>query len=243
MKTARIIAVLLLLPASSVAQRGYCAYHALTDTFTCQSTCTSDGGCVGCCTIKVENNGEVCWVGGCCLYNPQSGGLCYDQTGASCGAQPCQKGAVVADPDRISFTVPLKATQGDSSLTVLGKVSWIVNKNFPKEIGKYSRTFGSAVAGWQDVVADNPESSVKEYDRRKFHMIVRPHFPVEITVSHAGGTDWVVYLDRADTELEGPRAPIMLEIVGNQWTLISHTMIHADDKGDEKYIVARGSIQ
>ena len=243
MRTPSIIAALVLFAANLMAQCGYCAYHASTDTFTCASTCTASAGCLGCFEIMLVKGGEVCYVGGCCLYNPESGGLCYDQTGDSCGAQPCPKGAVVADPDRIIFRGPAQGVLSDSRLTVLGKVNWMVNKDLPKEISKYSRSFGSAVAGWQAVVAQSPESTVKEYDRRTFHMIVRPHFPVEITVSHAGGNDWVVYLDRADTKSEGPSAPIMLEIVANRWTLISHRMMHANDKGSEKYVVAEGTIQ
>jgi hypothetical protein len=151
----------------------------------------------------------------------------------------------VPDPDQISFAKPLQnepSNPGNPPLTVLGKVKWIQKKDFPSKIIRYSPSLGAAVAGWQSVVADSPESTVKQYGRRKFHMIVRPHFPVEVTVSHAGGDNWVVYLDKADTEREGPHAPIMLEIWGNTWTLVSHKMNHSDDEGDEKYMVATGAV-
>jgi hypothetical protein len=148
-----------------------------------------------------------------------------------------------AGPDQISFASPQQNDSGNPSLTVLGTVRWMTDKDFPDKIIKYSRSLGSAVAGWQSVVADRPASAVKEYDYRKFHAIVRPHFPVEVTVSHAGNDNWVVYLDKADTKLEGPHAPIMLEIWGNQWTLVSHKMNHSDGGTDEKYVVAAGTVQ
>jgi hypothetical protein len=242
MKTVSLIVVLLLSSANSIAQScTLCAYRELTDTFNCQGTCTAAGGC--CCVITVQRGGESCYTGGCCLYNPQSGGLCYDSTGASCGGRSCPGGAVTR-PGQMSFVEPLLVAPSDPSVTVLAKVEWIANKDFPDQIRQYSKSFGNAVEGWQGIVAKNPEWSVKEYDSSsKFHMIVRPHFPVEITVTHAGGDDWVIYFDRADTKMEGPRAPIMLEIVGNQWKLVSHQMMHADDKNNEKYVVASGTVQ
>ena len=234
-----LLFVALMFAVNLTAQCTYCAYRALSDTFSCQGTCSADAGCSGCCYIKREKLGEVCIAAGCCTNTP-IGAVCYDQSGASCGAQPCQQGAVLG---QISFANPLQNDPSSPSLTVLGTVKWIIDKNFPDKILKYSKSLGSAVGGWQSVVADSPESTVKEYDHRKFHMIVRPHFPVEVTVSHAGDDNWIVYLDRADTKLEGRYAPIMLEIWGNQWTLVSHKMAHSDDEEDEKYIVATGTVQ
>jgi hypothetical protein len=241
MKTVSLAPMLLLLSANLMAQCTYCAYHPLTDTFTCQSTCTASGGC--CCVIKEQAGGESGYEAGCCLYDPQSEGLCYDSTGASCDGRSCPKIAV-DNLDQISLADLPQTVTTNSSTTVLSKVNWMVNKDFPVQIRKYSRSFGNAVEGWQGIVADNPGWTVKKYDSSsKFHMIVRPHFPVEITITHAGGDDWVMYFDRADTKMEGPRAPIMLEIVGNQWTLVSHQMAHADDKNDERYVVASGTVQ
>lgn len=159
-----------------------------------------------------------------------SGGLCYDNAGVSCGNPfSCSGGTV-----NISFDV--------TSATFLNQESWITDKAFPEAIGKHSRSFQKAIASFQRIVAANPKLAMKEYGSLVFHVVIRPHFPEKITVTHAGGSDWVVYLEKADTELEGERAPNMLEVVGNEWRLVSHQP-HPDDEPAEKYVVASGKVR
>jgi hypothetical protein len=83
---------------------------------------------------------------------------------------------------------------------------------------------------------------MKEYGSLVFHAVLRPHFPAEITVTHAGGSDGVIHLDKADTELESPHPAKMLEVVAERWTLVSHED-HPQDQPAEKYVVASGEIR
>lgn len=235
MKIASMILVLLLCATELVAQCQYCQYHSQTNTYTCPSTCTYAAGCTGCCVIHIVAGQEYCYVGGCCTYQPppNTGYICMDPTGDDCGDNPCP-----------GYTLPTEALFSESSQrVVLSKVIWITDKNFPVVIGRVSNSFQKAIAAFQDIVVRTPGYSMKEYDWRSFQMTVRPHFPVKITVSHPGGDNWVIYLDKPDTEAEGPQAPSMLEIVGNQWRLISHQVEHATDKSNDKYVIASGTVQ
>jgi hypothetical protein len=230
-----------------------CQYNAERDQYACANDCTNNGeGCGGCCHL---NPGHTeCFVGGCCLYNPQSGGLCYDQTGIQCGNFGCQKPGLpaLADDqtaafklsiwkmDRLSPVLPMSSPANPE--TLLSEVNWVANKDFPEVISKYSRSFAQAIASFQHILADRPNQSMKEYGTLKFSAILRPHFPAEITVTHAGGSDWVVHLDRADTQSEGPLAPNILEIVDNKWTLVSH-LPHPSTTPPQRHVVATGTVQ
>ncbi len=235
MKTTTIIAksllatLLLFSPLLNAQYCQKCVYNADRDQYSCANDCIYNGwGCGGCCHLNAGHT--ECYVGGCCLYNPQSGGLCYDKTGASCGNFSCSQ-----------IGLPLLGSP-DATRTVLSNVYWVTDKEFAGTIGKYSKSFETAVASFQALVTDSPKESMKEYDSRKFAAVLRPHFPAEITVTHAGGSDWVIHLNKADTELEGPRAPNMLEIVGDHWTLVSH-QDHPQDQPAQKYEVASGDIR
>ena len=248
MKTTVLTAILLFFSANLLAQSClYCKYRPISDTFICAGTCTAPGGCNGCC--KKLELGTVCYVGGCCLWNPQSGGLCYDQTGVSCGNQySCSRGGAPSDesaPTMASLKNPgtLPFFADAVSKTVLSTVDWITRTDFPQAIGKHSKSFQKAISGFQAIAADNPKQTITEYGFLAFNIVVRHNFPAKVTVSHAGGSDWVIYLDRADTEMEGPHAPTMLEIVGNRWTLVSHQTKHTDDEAEERYVIATGTIQ
>jgi len=226
MKIATLLVVLLLCPAYFLAQECmFCRYDITKDIYHCEGTCTSSGeGCGGCCYR--QQGGQVCWVGGCCYIVPGVGGVCYDKTGASCGNFSCQ-----------GITSPVQASDTRQP-THLNTVNWVMNTKFPAEIGRYSKSFEKVLTSFQLIVSSSPEQTVRENDVRKFNVVVRRGFPVMATVSHATTDKWVLSLDRADTEKEGVRAPIMLEIVGNQWTLISH----AANK-EEKFVVGSGTIE
>lgn len=78
-------------------------------------------------------------------------------------------------------------------------------------------------------------------------MAVRPHFAIEVTISHTGrdalGRDiWFIVLNKPDIDTDGPNAPTMLKIVGKEWKLVSHWALHAPDRSIEKYVTATGKI-
>lgn len=229
---AKLFITLLLLCACCVAQGytcAYCQYRPLTDLWRCVATCTSTGdGCGGSC-CHTEEGGQVCWVGGCCSIVPGGGGVCYDASGSSCGAFACWL------PAQGTTLLPQDSTVQRTSLKT---VHWITNTDFPLKIGHYSKSFERALAALQLIINSGPDQTVKDHDSRKFYVTARPGFPVKVTVSHATGDQWVVYLDRADTEAEGVHAPILLEIVGNKWTLLSPW----DENSKRKFVVGTGNV-
>jgi hypothetical protein len=249
MKIPSIVTLLLVLYSLQLQAQhcDYCQYHIVTDRYTCVATCTSIGeGCGGCCTL--QEGGQVCFVGGCCSIVPGVGGVCYDKTGNSCGNFSCHGGAarpVSLDDAPLSLQGLGASTPVDKSRkTILSEVPWIADANFPTRIEKYSASIARAVAAFQAIIASAPTNSMKEYDSRRFNVVVRPGFPAKATVSHATGDKWVLYLDRADTEQEGPTAPILLEIEGNHWILSRAQATPADDqKAHKRHAVAEGTVE
>jgi hypothetical protein len=154
--------------------------------------------------------------------------------GTQCGGFACKQGTLVADR--------LTPADDPTPVTELKTVRWVSNSNFSSAVGKYSRSFEKMIATFQAIVADNPKATIKEYGSLHFNGVVRSGFPAKVTVTHSGGDDWVVYVDKPDTEAEGSRAPTMLEIVGAEWKLISHQMDHPDNEPGEKYIVGSGQL-
>jgi hypothetical protein len=130
----------------------------------------------------------------------------------------------------------------DDGKTALSNVTWITNAEFSDIVMKDSASLGRAVAGFQHIISESPRQTMKEYDSRVFHVIVRRGFPVTVTVTHAGGNTWTVSVDKPDTQSEGPHAPSLLEIVGNDWQLICH-LPHSEDQAPTKIVVAKGTVQ
>ncbi len=225
----------------------YCFYKPTQDRYGCASSCTDPGdGCGGCC--KLVDQGTACYVGGCCLI--QGGhGFCYDRTGATCGNDySCPNGT--ASTSSLGASGALKDTalpgfqnpNSSENRTLLTDIPWITDKDFPKRLREYSPSMATAVALFQDTVAADPKTSMREYGVRTFSAVLRSGFPSKVKVSHAATVKWAVYLEKADTEKEGPKAPVMLQIDGNNWTMYRALETPGPD-GHLREAVAEGTIQ
>ena len=239
-----LVTLVLLLSCSQVAQSQECSdcfYKKTQDRYGCVSSCTDPGGgCGGCC--KLVDQGNACYVGGCCLIQAQHG-FCYDRTGASCGNQyGCSNGTVASSAALKEHLLAFQNSDSSEHRTVLSDVPWIADKDFPSRLRQYSPTIAKAVALFQETVATAPETSMKDYAVGTFSAVLRPHFPSKVKVSHATTDQWAVYLEKADTEKEGPNAPVMLQVNGNTWTMYRALPTPGPD-GHLREAVAEGTVQ
>ena len=219
----------------------YCKYISHEDRYGCATSCTSPGdGCGGCC--KLIDQGQGCYVGGCCLIQGQQG-FCYDTTGASCENFAYPSGGTATSSVLLKEKLIRFQDSGSSQRqNVLSSLPWIADGGFPSRLRKYSPTIARAVALFQATVATAPDTAMKEYDVRSFSAVLRPGFPSKVKVSHATTDQWAVYLEKADTAKEGPNAPIMLLIDGNNWTMYRALLAPGPD-GHLREAVAEGTVQ
>jgi len=217
----------------------YCFYKPTQDRYGCKYSCTDPGdGCGGCCVLP--DYGNACYVGGCCLIQGQNG-FRYETTGNSCENFSCPMRGV-PDLRKNTESFDLKASSSSGDLILLGEVPWIADKNFPSRLERYSPSMARAVALFQDVVQSAPKTSMKAYGVRTFSGVLRPNFPARVKVSHATTDKWAVYLEKADTEKEGPNAPVMLQIDGNRWIMYRALSSPGPD-GHLRQAVAQGTVQ
>lgn len=217
-----------------------CYYKPLQDRYGCAYSCTDPGeGCGGCCVLIEQ--GQACYVGGCCLIQGQSG-FCYDKTGDSCGNNYACPGYTAPTSLKETALPGFQDSNSSERRTVLSDVPWIADRDFPARLRKFSPTMARAVALFQDTVATAPKTSMKEYGVRTFSAVLRPHFPSKVKVSHATTDKWAVYLEKADTEKEGPTAPVMLQIDGNRWIMYRALSTPGPD-GHLREAVVEGTVQ
>lgn len=226
----------------------YCQYVVLTDRYKCVNSCTYAGeGCGGTCCRLLENH-QVCYVGSCCTI-ALGIGLCYDQSGDSCenfprliGTSPVNNSAMppkaLPASDSKSEFVRLQLTA--QKRTPLKSVRWISSKTFADTIGRHSKSFQKAVAAFQLIVNQSQANpTIPEFGNRKFQIVLRPGLPATVIVSHAGEDNWAISLNPGDTESEGAHAPVLLEITGANWKLVSSW----DETTKQKLVVASGTVE
>jgi hypothetical protein len=171
-----------------------------------------------------------------CFYKPTQ-----DRYGcaSSCTQYSCPNGTLAALKDN---SLGFQDSNSSEHRTALNSVPWIADTDFPSRLRKYSLTIAKAVALFQKTVEAAPETSMKDYAVASFSAVLRPGFPSKVKVSYATPDQWAVYLEKADTEKEGPKAPVMLQIEGNSWIMYRALSTPGPD-GHLREAVAEGTIQ
>jgi hypothetical protein len=83
-------------------------------------------------------------------------------------------------------------------------------------------------------IAEDGTANTKEGVKLKFHLVARPHFPVDVTFARIKDL-WVIVTSSSDPN-EGADAPSLLEIQGTEWRLFAHDPDHT------KRMVAKGTF-
>ncbi len=126
MRLTRLFSLLFGLACCTLVRAQTCSVCNWNDngTTSCGVTCTAVGpGCLGCYSTLLHN--QVCYTGGCWQCIPAQGCFCQDQSGGTCGGQPCKKktsavsGQNVNDSLGLSLDVPLRETVWGQESTLL----------------------------------------------------------------------------------------------------------------------------
>jgi hypothetical protein len=229
MRLAKLFSLLFALASCTIVRAQTCSVCNWNDdgTTSCGFTCTAAGpGCLGCCYTLL--NHQVCYTGGCCQCIPGPACFCQDQSGGTCGNQPCKK-KTLAVSDQIA-----KDSLGLSLDAPLKETAWGQDNTLLEDIRAHSATFGKIVEAMRAMASD--DAHVNEGRRGTFLVAIRKHYAVRPEFFWFRDT-WKIEIDRPDP-LEGPGGANILEIIDRKWQLIHH--VHGVDK--ERTVVASGSF-
>ncbi|MGA8736861.1 MAG: hypothetical protein WB558_23290 [Terriglobales bacterium] len=201
--------------------------------YTCGATAQSPGGCA--CLIV---QGISCFPCGCCSWNPQTGALCYDETGDLCGQMPCMKGTIMTG---ITPAQEPTLPSGQMSQKELIESSpWLTDVDFQQKIDALSHDLGFLVKNYQTIFRDEWKKVPFKERRAISGKMILGNISYKLAVTKTG-SDWRLELspdpDDPDSHQFGSGVPNVLEILGRNWRVIHH--VHHVDKTDN--VIASGA--